>query len=66
MLTKLKHILNTYTDKELEEMELWVNSDFQIDKMIIDEYSIDLIQENSDVEIKTYKNYDTIICKEDN
>ena len=66
MLTKLKHILNTYTDKELEEMELWVNSDFQIDKMIIDEYSIDLIQENSDIEIKTYKNYDTIICKEDN
>jgi len=66
MLTKLKHILNTYTDKELEEMELWVNSDFQIDKMIIDEYSIDLIQENSDVEIKTYKNYDIIICKEDN
>lgn len=66
MLTKLKHILNTYTDKELEEMELWVNSDFQIDKMIIDEYSIDLMQENSDIEIKTYKNYDTIICKEDN
>lgn len=66
MLTKLKHILNAYTDKELEEMELWVNSDFQIDKMIIDEYSIDLIQENSDIEIKTYKNYDTIICKEDN
>jgi hypothetical protein len=66
MLIKLKHILNAYTDKELEEMELWVNSDFQIDKMIIDEYSIDLIQENSDVKIKTYKNYDTIICKEDN
>lgn len=66
MLTKLKHILNTYTDKELKDMELWVNSDFQIDKMIIDEYSIDLIQENSDIEIKTYKNYDTIICKEDN
>jgi hypothetical protein len=65
MLTKLKHILNTYTDKELEEMELWVNSDFQIDKMIIDEYSIDLIQKNSVIEIKTYKNYDTIICKED-
>lgn len=66
MLTKLKHILNTYTDKELEEMELWVNSDFQIDKIIVDEDSIDLIQENSDIQIQTYKNYDTIICKEDN
>lgn len=66
MLTKLKHILNAYTDKELEEMELWVNSDFQIDKIIVDEDSIDLIQENSDIQIQTYKNYDTIICKEDN
>ena len=65
MLTKLKHILNAYTDEELEEMELWVNSDFQIDKIIVDEDSIDLIQENSDIQIKTYKNYDTIICKED-
>lgn len=65
MLTKLKHILNTYSDKELEDMELWVNSNFQIEKIIVDEDSVDLIQGNSDVEIKTYKNYDTIICKED-
>jgi hypothetical protein len=36
MLTKLKHILNTYTDKELEDMELWVNSDFQINRIMIE------------------------------
>lgn len=65
MLIKLKHILNTYTDLELNDMELWVNSDFQISKIVIDENSIDLFQEDSDIEIKTHKNYDVIVCKEE-
>lgn len=55
MLAKLKHILNTYTDIELNEMDLWVNSDFTIDKIIIDEYNIDLIGKNHEVVIKSEK-----------
>lgn len=66
MLTKLKHILNTYTDKELEDMELWVNSDFQISKIVIDEDSINLFQEDSDITIKTWNDDNLIVCKEEN
>lgn len=65
MLTKLKHILNTYTDKELEDMELWINSSFQISKIVIDEDSINLFQENSDITIKTWNDDNLIVCKEE-
>jgi hypothetical protein len=65
MLTKLKHILNTYTDKELEDMELWVNSSFQISKIVIDEDSINLFQEDSDITIKTWNDDNLIVCKEE-
>lgn len=43
MIKKLKDILNTYTDEQLKDMELWVNSSWEIDKFIIDDHSIDLI-----------------------
>lgn len=65
MLTKLKHILNTYTDLELNDMELWVNSDFQINKIVIDEDSINLFQEDSDITIKTWDDNNLIVCKEE-
>jgi hypothetical protein len=65
MLTKLKHILNTYTDKELEDMELWVNSDFQINRIMIDEDSINLFQECSDITIEKWHNDNLIVCKEE-
>lgn len=51
MLQKLKDILNTYTFQELEEIDLWVNSDYRVEQLIIDEYSIDLITEDRKVEI---------------
>lgn len=65
MLTKLKHILNTYTDLELNDMELWVNSDFQINRIMIDEDSINLFQEDSDITIKTWNDDNLIVCKEE-
>lgn len=65
MLTKLKHVLNTYSDKELEDMELWVNSDFQISKIVIDEDSINLFQERSDITIEKWHNDSLIVCKEE-
>ena len=51
MLNKLKDILNTYTYKELEEIDLWVNSSYKVEQFIIDEYSIDLITKDRKVEI---------------
>lgn len=43
MLKKLKDILNTYDDEELKNMDLWVNSYIHIDSIMIDEFSIDLV-----------------------
>ena len=55
MLKKLKDILNTYMDEELEEMELWVNSSWEIDKIIIDDHSIDLITDDLRIDLKEEK-----------
>ena len=52
MLKKLKEILNTYTDEELEELYLYVNSNIEIDQIIIDEFSIDLITRDKKVDVK--------------
>lgn len=54
MLNKLKDILNTYTDSELEDMDLWINSDFRIGNIIIDVNSIDLITTNAEIKINEY------------
>lgn len=50
MLNRLKKILNTYTDKELEAMDLWINSEECVETILIDDISINLI--TSDAEIK--------------
>lgn len=50
MLNRLKKILNTYTDKELEGIDLWINSNEYVDTIIIDDVNINLI--TSDAEIK--------------
>ena len=48
MLNKLRDILNTYTDEELKELDLWINSSYEVKKIIVDDYSIDLIT-NEDI-----------------
>lgn len=53
MLKKLKDILNTYTDEELEDMDLWINSDVEIGNIIIDENSIDLITTDGEIEVNS-------------
>lgn len=55
MLKKLREILNTYYNEELEEMELWVNSSWQIDKIIIDDHSIDLVTDDLRIDLKEDK-----------
>lgn len=51
MLKKLKDILNTYTDTELEDIDLWVNSDFKVESILVDEYSINLLSEDAEIKI---------------
>ena len=52
MIKKLRDILNTYTDEELEELELWINSNDGVGKIIVDDHSIDLIEESLMIDIK--------------
>lgn len=47
MLKQLKEILNSYTDEQLENMEMWVNSNDTVNKFVVDDNkSIDLITSN--------------------
>lgn len=51
MLKKLKDILNTYTDNELEELDLWIDSRTKVDSIWVEDYNINLITDESKVEI---------------
>ena len=55
MLKKIKGILNSYTDEELDEIDLWVNSSNEVQAIIVDDFSIDLITENVSVEVNGLK-----------
>ena len=47
MLKQLKEVLNSYTEEQLENMEMWVNSNDTVNKFVVDENeSIDLITSN--------------------
>ena len=51
MLNRLKKILNTYTDKELEGMDLWINSNEYVDTIIIDDVNINLITSGTEIKV---------------
>ena len=51
MLKKLKAILNSYTDKELEKMDLWINSTECAVAMLVDDSDIDLITNSAEIKI---------------
>ena len=53
MLKKLKAILNSYTDKELEKMDLWVNSTECAVAILVDDNDIDLITNSAEIEINS-------------
>ena len=52
MIKKLRDILNTYTEEELEELDLWINSSVEVEQIIIDGYSIDLITKDTKVNVE--------------
>lgn len=51
ILKKLKYILNSYTDKELEEIDLWIDNTNTIDVIAIDNNSISLITDSDKLKI---------------
>lgn len=51
MIKKLRDILNTYTEEELEDMDLWVNAENKVTNIYIDDYSIVLITTDAEVKI---------------
>ena len=54
MLNKLKDILNTYTDEELNELDLWIDSTCKIEQIIVDDYNIVLITNNAEVKVNDF------------
>ena len=54
MLNKLRDILNTYTDEELKELDLWVDSSYEVNQIIVDDYNIDLITNNAEVKVNDF------------
>lgn len=51
MLKKLKDVLNSYTDNELEELDLWIDSRTKVDSIWVKDYNINLITDEAKVEI---------------
>ena len=53
MLKRLKAVLNSYTDEELEKMDLWVNSTECAVAMLVDDNDIDLITNSAEIKINS-------------
>ena len=51
MLKRLKAVLNAYTDDELEEMNLWINSTECAVAILADDNDIDLITNSAEIKI---------------
>lgn len=47
ILKRLKYILNSYTDKELENINLWIDNNDLIEVVAVDNNSISLITNSS-------------------
>ena len=51
-LLKLKHILNGFTDEELKDCDLWIDTENKIDAIVVDGANITLL---TDIENLKYK-----------
>lgn len=51
MIKALKWILNSYTDEELENMDLWVDSYVNVTNILINNNNIDLITASAEVKV---------------
>lgn len=50
-LIKLKRLLNSIEDDELEDMDLWIDNEDKIDVIALDSNSITLITEEAELKI---------------
>lgn len=51
MIKALKWILNSYTDEELEDMDLWVDSYVNVTNILINNNNIDLITASAEIKV---------------
>lgn len=51
MIKALKWILNSYTDEDLEDMELWVDSYVNVTNILINNGNIDLITASAEIKV---------------
>ena len=51
MLKQLKGILNSYSDEELEDIGLWINSNIEVSYILINKNNIDLLTENIEIKV---------------
>lgn len=51
MLVRLKHILDSFSDNELEDMDLWIDSNDRIKSILVEDDDIVLITEDADLKI---------------
>lgn len=47
ILKKLKYILNSYTDKELENIDLWIDNTKNIEVIAVDDNAITFITDTN-------------------
>ncbi len=55
VLIKLKKILNTFTDKELQEMDLYIDNSKTIKIIAIDKSDISLITEEAEIKVNGFE-----------
>lgn len=51
MLVRLKYILDSFSDNELENMGLWIDSNDTIKSILVEDDDIVLITEDADLKI---------------
>lgn len=51
MIKALKWILNSYTDEELDDMELWIDSYVNVTNILITNGNIDLITASAEIKV---------------
>ena len=51
MIKALNWLLNSYTDEELEDMELWVDSYVNVTNILINNNNIDLITASAEIKV---------------
>lgn len=55
VLITLKRLLNSMTDKELKEMDLWVDNESGIQAIAIDDNAISIFTKDTELKVNGYR-----------